>query len=47
MMIKNGSVALDVNNIFDRHYYQTVGSSLSGNWYAEPRNVALTLYGQF
>lgn len=44
---KNWSVALNVNNIFDRHYYQTVGSSLSGNWYAEPRNVALTLYGQF
>ncbi|MCA6951099.1 TonB-dependent siderophore receptor [Pectobacterium polaris] len=44
---KNWSVAVNVNNLFDRRYYQTVGSSTSGNWYAEPRNVVFTLYGQF
>jgi outer membrane receptor for ferric coprogen and ferric-rhodotorulic acid len=37
------SVALNVNNLFDRTYRQTIGSSGSGNYYGEPRNALLTL----
>lgn len=40
-------VALNVNNLLDRRYYQTVGSTLSGNWYGEPRSYTLSLRGQF
>ncbi len=32
------NAALNVNNLFDKVYYQTVGDSTSGNWYGEPRN---------
>jgi outer-membrane receptor for ferric coprogen and ferric-rhodotorulic acid len=35
--------ALNVNNLFDQTYYQTVGPSTGGNFYGEPRNVMLTL----
>ena len=31
--------ALSVNNVFDRVYYQTIGSPNGGNWYGEPRGV--------
>ena len=42
---QNWSAALNVNNIFDRTYYQTVGNSASGTWYGAPRNVMLTVRG--
>ncbi|MGS1108312.1 TonB-dependent siderophore receptor [Achromobacter anxifer] len=41
------SLALNANNLFDKRYYQTVGSSGFGNFYGEPRNFALTLRGRF
>jgi outer membrane receptor for ferric coprogen and ferric-rhodotorulic acid len=44
---KNWSAALNINNIFDRTYYQTVGSSDSGNWYGAPRNFMLTVRGKW
>lgn len=44
---KNWSVGLNANNIFDRRYYQTVGSTLGNNWYAAPRNFTATLSGKF
>jgi outer membrane receptor for ferric coprogen and ferric-rhodotorulic acid len=35
--------ALSVNNVFDRVYYQTIGTPYEGNWYGEPRNVLLRI----
>lgn len=40
-------MSLNVNNLFDKNYYSTVGTPGGGNWYGEPRSVALTLRGQF
>jgi len=36
-------VALNVNNVFDRTYYQTVSSSSGGNYYGEPRNFRVSM----
>lgn len=44
---RSWTVALNVNNVFDKSYYRTVGSSRSGNYYGEPRNAMLTLRGKF
>lgn len=41
------TLTLNVNNLFDRWYYRTVGSASTGNYYGEPRNVMLTLRGRF
>jgi outer-membrane receptor for ferric coprogen and ferric-rhodotorulic acid len=38
--------ALSVNNVFDRVYYETIGSPGNGNWYGEPRNVLLRIDGK-
>ncbi len=38
-------VALNLNNVLDRVYYQTVFSPTGGNFYGEPRNVMVTLHG--
>ena len=38
---------LNLNNLFDKVYYKTVGSSSGSNWYGDPRNVMLTLRGTF
>jgi outer membrane receptor for ferric coprogen and ferric-rhodotorulic acid len=35
-----------VNNVFDRVYYETIGSPYNGNWYGEPRNVLLRIDGR-
>jgi outer-membrane receptor for ferric coprogen and ferric-rhodotorulic acid len=40
-------VALSINNIFDRVYYQTIGSPVGGNWYGEPRNFLLRIDGNY
>jgi outer membrane receptor for ferric coprogen and ferric-rhodotorulic acid len=40
------SLALNVNNLFDRSYYQTVGPSSNLNFYGEPRNFMVSLHGQ-
>lgn len=41
------SIALNVTNLFDKHYYQTVGTSRNGNFYGEPLSATLTLRGAF
>lgn len=41
------ALALNVNNVFDKTYYATLGVPNGGNWYGEPRNATLTLRGQF
>lgn len=41
------TVALNGNNLFDKNYYQTVGTSGWGNLYGEPRNLTLSLKGNF
>jgi len=41
------SLALNLNNVFDKSYFSTVGSSGYGNFYGEPRNAMLTLRGGF
>ncbi len=35
--------AVRVANLFDKRYYQTLGTSAYGNWYGEPRSFTLTL----
>lgn len=41
------TVALNGNNLFDKTYYQTVGTAGWGNLYGEPRNLTLSLKGNF
>lgn len=41
------NLALNVDNLFNRHYYQTIGATSGGNWYGAPRNWMLTLRGEF
>ncbi|MEH0874588.1 TonB-dependent siderophore receptor [Pectobacterium cacticida] len=43
----NWSAALNVNNLFDRHYYSSTSGVDSGNWYGAPRNVVFTIDGTF
>ena len=40
-------VALSVNNVFDRIYYQTIGTPAGGNWYGEPRGFVLRVDGRY
>lgn len=44
---KNWSTALNINNIFDRTYYSSLGTRDAGNWYGEPRNFTVSLEGKF
>ena len=44
---KHVSAALNVNNIFDKKYYRTLGSERGSNWYGEPRSVMLTVQAQY
>ncbi|HVQ12006.1 MAG TPA: TonB-dependent receptor, partial [Vicinamibacterales bacterium] len=39
--------ALNVNNVFNRRYYDTLGTTNGGNWYGEPRNFLLRLDARF
>lgn len=41
------SLALNINNLFDKNYCQTLGSTFSNNLYGAPRNAMLTLRGRF
>lgn len=43
----NWSAAFNLNNVFDKTYYQTIGSFTNGNWYGTPRNFLLTLRGRY
>jgi outer membrane receptor for ferric coprogen and ferric-rhodotorulic acid len=44
---RNLTAALNINNIFDKTYYSTLGSTTLGNWYGAPRNVMATLNASF
>jgi outer membrane receptor for ferric coprogen and ferric-rhodotorulic acid len=39
--------ALSINNLFDRIYYQTIGTPTGGNWYGEPRSLVLRIDGKY
>ena len=41
------TLALNVNNLFDKTCYRTVAGTTGGNFYGEPRNWMLTLRGKF
>ncbi|WP_027010354.1 TonB-dependent receptor [Comamonas sp. B-9] len=41
------TLSLNLNNVFDKTYYQTVSSVYNGNMQALPRNAMLTLNGKF
>jgi outer membrane receptor for ferric coprogen and ferric-rhodotorulic acid len=41
------TVTYNANNLFDKTYYATVGSTAANNWYGDPRNHMLTLRGTF
>ncbi|MNP52694.1 Fe(3+)-pyochelin receptor precursor [compost metagenome] len=43
----NWSIAVNGNNLFDKHYYSSVGALAWGNFYGEPRNFMVTLKGDF
>lgn len=42
-LAREWTLALNVNNVFDRKYYERVGDTWSGSWYGTPRNAMLTL----
>lgn len=44
---KRWTASVNVNNIFDKKYYQTVGTNAMNNWYGNPREYLLTLRGTF
>ena len=39
--------ALNVNNVFDRIYYQAIGTGAGGNWYGEPRNLMVRIDAKY
>lgn len=41
------TLTYNANNVFDKTYYSTVGSTSATNWYGDPRNHMLTLRGTF
>lgn len=38
-------LAVNVDNVFDRIYYRTTGTPISGSWYGMPRNIMVSLHG--
>jgi outer-membrane receptor for ferric coprogen and ferric-rhodotorulic acid len=44
---ENVLIQLNIENLFDKKYFATVGGIASGNWYGSPRNVAVTLRGKW
>ncbi|MEW7851231.1 TonB-dependent siderophore receptor [Massilia aurea] len=44
---RNLTASVNLNNVFDKHYYRTLGSLSGSNWYGEPRNVTATLQAVF
>ncbi|KAF1042161.1 MAG: Fe(3+)-pyochelin receptor [Herbaspirillum frisingense] len=44
---KHWTAALNVTNLFDKHYYSMVGGLSRGNYFGEPRAATLTLRGNF
>ncbi|MBN9340327.1 MAG: hypothetical protein ABT02_03955 [Comamonadaceae bacterium SCN 68-20] len=43
---KSLTLALNINNLFDKRYFSAVGNTAGGNIFGEPRSVGLTLRGQ-
>ncbi|MEL1263036.1 TonB-dependent siderophore receptor [Pseudoxanthomonas putridarboris] len=41
------SIALNLNNLTDKTYYRTVGTTVGGNWFGDPRSYMLSLRGRF
>ena len=41
------TLTLNVNNVFDKTYYKTLGSTFLGNYYGTPRNASLALRTKF
>ncbi|MBY6310574.1 TonB-dependent siderophore receptor [Alcaligenes faecalis] len=41
------SATLNVNNVFDKHYYRYIAHERAYNYYGDPRNVMLTLRAQY
>lgn len=41
------SISANLNNVFDKNYYVTIGSPGYGNFYGEPRNFLVSLRGKF
>lgn len=41
------TLSLNINNLLDKSYYKTLGSTYSGNYYGTPRNATVTLRGKF
>ena len=44
---RNVTAAVNITNLFDKTYYQTLGGTRSANWYGEPRTVTATLQAVF
>jgi len=44
---KQADVGITVNNLFDRHYYETIGGAVMGNFYGAPRSFAVNLKYNF
>ena len=44
---KHLTASLNLNNVFDRRYYQSLSGTSWNNRYGEPRNVMLTLRAQY
>lgn len=44
---QNWTLSLNLDNLFDRRYYETNGGTTSGNYYGNPRNFKLALRGTF
>jgi len=38
---------VNVTNLFDKRYYQTVGAPSWGNFYGEPRKASINLRARF
>lgn len=41
------TLALNVNNLFDKHYFRSVNNTSTGNIHGDPRNWMLTLRGRY
>jgi outer membrane receptor for ferric coprogen and ferric-rhodotorulic acid len=44
---RHWQIALTINNLLDRRYYQTVGGPSGGNWYGDPLNFLVRIDGRY
>jgi outer membrane receptor for ferric coprogen and ferric-rhodotorulic acid len=44
---RHWSASVNINNVFDKTYYRTMGRSSNGNFYGEPRSAALILRASY